>query len=115
MATEMVERFFAANRDVKFIRLQWVDYSRVLRTRIITKTRCEHLVNGADCYQLAQNCMVLPISTAPRYFPDGVEDWNLRPDWETLMICGFAPVDSSYTHRDEPGSEPHQSGTGRKL
>jgi glutamine synthetase len=95
MTAEVVEKFFTANRDVKFVRLQWVDYSGVLRTRIITKTRCVHLANGTDCYQLAQNCMVIPISTAPRCFPDGIEDWNLRPDWETLMVCGFAPVHAS--------------------
>lgn len=91
----LIEAFFSTNPDVKFVRLQWVDYSGVLRTRIITKTRCKLLTNGLDCYQLAQNCMIILISTAPRCFPDGIEDWNLRPDWETLMICGFAPAHAS--------------------
>lgn len=94
-AASLVEKFFATNPDVKFVRLQWVDYSGVLRTRIVTKTRCKHLASGTDCCQLAQNCMVIPISTAPRCFPDGIEDWNLRPDWGTLMLCGFAPAHAS--------------------
>ncbi|EQL28330.1 hypothetical protein BDFG_08943 [Blastomyces dermatitidis ATCC 26199] len=95
MAAEVVEKFFDAHPDIKFIRLQWVDYSGVLRTRITTKPRCFRIASGTDCCQLAQNCMVLPISTEPRCFPDGIEDWNLRPDWGTLMVCGFAPAHAS--------------------
>lgn len=79
-AASLVEKLFTTTPDVKFVRLQWVDYSGVLRTRIITKTRCKHLASGTDRYQVAQNCMVIFISTAPRCFPDGIEDWNLRPD-----------------------------------
>lgn len=39
--------------------------------------------------------MILPIFTAPQYFHDGSEAWELRPDWQTLRVCGFAPAHSS--------------------
>jgi glutamine synthetase len=93
--SSLAEGFFASNATVQFVRLQWVDFSGVLRTRIVTKTRCLHLASGASHYTLAQNCMILPISTAPQYFHDGPEAWELRPDWQTLRICGFAPAHSS--------------------
>ncbi|KUJ07406.1 protein fluG [Mollisia scopiformis] len=91
----LVNIFFTGNLCVKFVRLQWVDYSGVLRTRIITKGRCQQLASGSDYYQLAQNCMVIPLSTAPRCWPDGIEEWNLCPDWTSLRVCGFAPTHAS--------------------
>ena len=89
------EKLFSSYASVEFVRLQWVDLSGVLRTRMITKARCLHLASGASNYTLAQNCMILPISTAPHYFHDGPEKWELRPDWQTLRVCGFAPAHSS--------------------
>jgi glutamine synthetase len=94
-AESLVDQFFEINSNVKFVRLQWVDYSGVMRTRIITKVRCKQLAKGDDHCQLAQNCMVIPISTAPRCWPDGIEDWNLYPDWGSLMVCGFSPSHAS--------------------
>ncbi|KAG9233332.1 protein fluG [Amylocarpus encephaloides] len=39
--------------------------------------------------------MVIPISTAPRCWLDGIEDWWLCPDWGSLMVCGFSPTHAS--------------------
>jgi glutamine synthetase len=94
-AVALVDEFFAAHPEVRFIRLQWVDYSGVLRTRAITKVRCKALADGTDHYSLVQNCMVIPISTAPRCFPDGIEPWRLQPDWSSLTVCGFDPKNAS--------------------
>lgn len=65
-----LEKYFNHNDHVKFVRLQWVDYSGVLRTQNIPKERCIQLASGSNHYSLAQNCMIVPISTAPRFFPD---------------------------------------------
>jgi glutamine synthetase len=115
-AKSLVEKFFTNNTAVKFVRLQWVDYSGVLRTRIITKTRCMHLASGTNHYSLAQNCMIVPISTAPRCFHDGPEAWELRPDWQMLMVCGFAPAHSSVMcFNSHLGSSDHFARCPRKL
>ncbi|RYP41077.1 hypothetical protein DL767_001238 [Monosporascus sp. MG133] len=92
---DAVEQFFQKHCDVMFVRLQWIDYSGVLRARVITKSRCVSMASEAsmDRCSLAQNCMVIPVSTAPRCWPDGIEEWHLVPDWESLTVCGsFAPT-----------------------
>ncbi|KAM0430142.1 hypothetical protein ACHAPT_006150 [Fusarium lateritium] len=94
-ASKTVDQFFQDNPSVKFIRFQWVDYSGVLRARFIPEARCRHLASGEDRCTLAQNCMVIPVSTAPRCWPDGIEEWSLIPDWESLVVCGFAPAHAS--------------------
>ncbi|OOQ84283.1 protein fluG [Penicillium brasilianum] len=95
MVANLAEEFFTKNNSVKFVRLHWVDYSGVLRTRIITKARCLRLAQGTDCYHLDQYCMIIPISTAPLCSSDSVEQWILNLDLESLMVCGFAPTHAS--------------------
>ena len=82
--------FFSSNPKVKLVRLQWVDYSGVVRTRIVPTAVAKELANGTRQYSLVQNCMIIPISTAPACFPDGIEDWKLIPDWSS--ICHFGPI-----------------------
>jgi hypothetical protein len=93
--TETFQGFLRKYPAVNFVRLQWVDFSGVLRTRIVTKIRCLQLAEGDDHYTLAQNCMIIPISTVPECFPEGPQVWELHPDWESLRVCGFAPKHSS--------------------
>ncbi|KAI9668931.1 MAG: hypothetical protein M1829_005243 [Trizodia sp. TS-e1964] len=70
---EQLEDFLQHNPTIKFIRLQWIDFS------------------GAAHISLAQNCMLIPISIAPRIFSlsDYHETWRLQPDWTSLRCCGF--------------------------
>ncbi|KAK3377006.1 protein fluG [Lasiosphaeria ovina] len=86
-AVTLVDYFLRNHPGIEFIRLQWVDYSSVLRTRAVTKARCRSIAAGSDSYSLAQNCMVIPVSTAPQCSPDGIEPWSLRPDWRSLTVC----------------------------
>ncbi|KAH7179158.1 uncharacterized protein B0J16DRAFT_386985 [Fusarium flagelliforme] len=76
------------NGSVKYVRLQWLDYSGVLRTRTITLATAKKVASGNLRYSLAENCMVIPISTAPACFPDGIEEWTLLPDWTSVRLCG---------------------------
>ncbi|KAI1059398.1 hypothetical protein LB507_004039 [Fusarium sp. FIESC RH6] len=85
----LANEFFQKNGSVKYVHLQWLDYSGVLRTRIITLTTAKDIAAGKLRYSLAQNCMVIPISTAPACFPDGIEDWRLLPDWTSVKLCGY--------------------------
>lgn len=115
-AKTAVEKFFTKNPGIKFVRLQWVDFSGVLRTRFITKIRCMHLAIGSNHYSLGLNCMIIPISTAPQCFHDGPEAWELRPDWQTLKVCGFAPEHASVMcFNSHLGSADHFARCPRKL
>jgi len=115
-AKSLVEKFFTKNSGVKFVRLQWVDFSGALLTRFITKIRCMHLAMGTNHYSLAQNCMIVPISTAPQCFYDGPKAWELCPDWQTVKVCGFAPEHASVMcFNSHLGSADHSARCPRKL
>lgn len=90
-----LQDFFKKHRGIHFTRLQWVDFSGVLRTRIVTISRLFGLASGQSTYALAQNCMIFPISTAPDCFPEGPELWQLHPDWTSLKPLAFAPKHAS--------------------
>lgn len=86
-----VQAFFEANPSIKFVRLHWVDFSGVLRTRFVPKARCLDLADSRDKYILAQNCMITPISASLIHVPKGPQRWELHPDWASLRICGHHP------------------------
>ncbi|KAI1502915.1 protein fluG [Biscogniauxia marginata] len=94
-AAILLSSFFGKNRTIKYVRLQWVDYSGVIRTRIVPRKRCEQFAAGHDHYSLASNCMRMPISFIPQYFGEDPEEWRLLPDWKTLKPCEFAPGHAS--------------------
>jgi glutamine synthetase len=89
--TRGLKDFLLHYPSVKYIRLQWVDFSGVLHCRIITKAHGLQLNAGGDHYKVAHNCMTIPISISPECVPQDPEAWELVPDWDTLRICGFAP------------------------
>lgn len=88
---EKLEDFLQGNKSIKYIRLQWIDYSGVLRARFVPIARCLRIASGSETICLAQNSMIIPISTAPRIFSlsDYHETWFLRLDWSSLRRCGF--------------------------
>lgn len=88
---ERLEELLRINKSVKYIRIQWIDYSGVLRARFVPVARCLQIASGSETICLAQNSMIIPISTAPKVFSlgDYHETWFLRPDWSSLRRCGF--------------------------
>ncbi|KPM39092.1 hypothetical protein AK830_g7470 [Neonectria ditissima] len=94
---EDLEEFLQVNSETAYIRLQWIDFSGVLRTRFLPAARCLQIARGYEDYHVPQVSMITPISTAPRCFPTGndVETWVLRPDWSSLRICGFRQTHAS--------------------
>lgn len=94
---EELQEFLAKNESTKYIRLQWIDYSGVLRVRFLPVARCLQIARGEEEYLLPQVSMIIPVSTAPRCFPTGtdIETWVLRPDWLSLRRCGFRPTHAS--------------------
>ncbi|KAI1324909.1 glutamine synthetase [Xylariaceae sp. FL0255] len=103
---QKLDTFLKEHQYVKLIRLQWIDYSNVLRTRFVPVARCLQIAGGNDQVHLAQNSMLIPISTAPRIFPmsDHYETWTLYPDWSSIRLCGFHPSHAtamSFLNQDE--------------
>lgn len=103
---QKLDSFLKEHQSVKFIRLQWLDYSNVLRTRFVPVARCLRIARMDDHVHLAQNSMLIPISTAPRIFSigDHHETWTLYPDWSSLRLCGFHPWHAtvmSFMNQDE--------------
>ncbi|KAH8692928.1 hypothetical protein BGW36DRAFT_302758 [Talaromyces proteolyticus] len=94
---EKLQKFLQKNESVKYIRLQWIDFSGILRVRFVPVDRCFQIAQGNENYLLPQVSMIIPVSTAPRCFPTGndLEIWVLRPDWSSLRPCGFRPSHAS--------------------
>jgi glutamine synthetase len=88
---EKLQKFLQKNEPTKYIRLQWIDFSGILRARFVPVARCLQIAQGNEDYLLPQVSMIIPVSTAPRCFPTGndLEIWVLRPDWSSLRRCGF--------------------------
>jgi glutamine synthetase len=88
---QTLQNFLRANPLIEYTRLQWIDYSGVLRARFVPIARCLEIARGNEEYKVPQVSMIIPISTAPKCFPTGneIEVWVLRPDWESLRRCGF--------------------------
>lgn len=40
-------------------------------------------------YELASDCMMLPIVKISFCFLEELQGWKLQPDWETLLVCGY--------------------------
>ncbi|KAF2753099.1 glutamine synthetase [Pseudovirgaria hyperparasitica] len=83
-----LETFFNRHQSISIVQLNWTDYSGVVRTRFVPHQRALDLANGSS-YYLAQNCMIIPIATAPKCWTEQPERWNLCPDWSSIRICGY--------------------------
>jgi glutamine synthetase len=86
----LLQDFLDNHPTVKFIRLQWVDYSGVQHAQLAPIRTCKQLASGAiSPFTVAQICMITPISIAPQSCPEKPEAWELRVDWTSLLVCGF--------------------------
>jgi glutamine synthetase len=88
---EKLQKFLHKHDFTEYIRLQWIDFSGILRARFVPVARCLEIAQGHEEYLLPQVSMIIPVSTAPKCFPIGndIETWVLRPDWSSLRLCGF--------------------------
>lgn len=91
----MLHQFFEAYSEVKYIRLQWVDYSGVLHCRLVTKAKSLRMAKDTRPYKVPVNSMIIPLSTSPGCDASPPQVWELHPSWETLRVCGFSPTHAS--------------------
>lgn len=95
--TNQLSKFVSENPKVQYIRLYWVDYTGILRTRFLPVKRCLQLARGGEEYLIPQVSMILPLAKRRPNFPPGhdIETWSLVPDWTSLRVCGFKPNHAS--------------------
>ena len=91
---QALERFFEANELVRFVRLHWLDFSGILRTRFLSKHVCVQLAAGTRCYGVGPAGMLFTLAetSGPPLYQSLLE---LRPDWSSLRLCGFKPTHAS--------------------
>ncbi|KAH7127958.1 hypothetical protein B0J13DRAFT_646060 [Dactylonectria estremocensis] len=77
--------FFGQNPSCQYIRYQWVDYSGILRARILTKDHCLELAARREplrcsdiCFQCLPNNVALEVSAGVNHL--------LYPDWNSLRV-----------------------------
>ena len=86
--------FLETNPLIQYVRYQWVDYSGVLRTRLLSKSHCLSLASDEKPVVLgpcAHTCLVN--NTIFEWSAIGID--NLYPDWKSL-------------HRINTGREGHR-------
>ena len=77
--------FLKANMDVQFIRYCWIDFSGILRARVLTKRRCLHIAARGIPIRLAPcSCTGLIPEILESFSHGGFEYVN--PDWKSLRV-----------------------------
>lgn len=103
-AHQALESFLLANSLVRFVRLHWLDFSGVLRTRFLSKHVCVQLAAGERCYGVGPAGMLFTLAdtSGPPLYQSLLE---LRPDWSSVRLCGFRPTHASVMcfvrHKDQ--------------
>ncbi|KAI1376898.1 hypothetical protein F4677DRAFT_459633 [Hypoxylon crocopeplum] len=109
---ERLLQFLAQNVDVRFIRFQWLDYTNMLRCRVLTKTYVEQLAAANRYYAVGVGFLTLledehgNLSLDPT---EAVGQSPLIPDWNSLRLCPWAHGHASIQcYFGKYGSGPQQ-------
>lgn len=87
----MLEKFLQDHGQVRFVRLQWVDYSGILHTRLLSRAKALRLYrNPSSTYRVPVNALITPVSTSPACDASPAQVWEVHPDWESVRLCGYA-------------------------
>ncbi|KAI0147057.1 protein fluG [Xylariaceae sp. FL1272] len=112
----MLTQFLNSHTYIKYIRLQWVDYSGVIHCRLVTASKAARMTLDTTPYKVPVNSLIIPISTSPGCDASPPQVWELHPEWDTLRVCAYtsahAMVMCSLT---QSGSDAPFSMCPRKL
>ena len=83
------------DRGIRYIRLQWVDYTNITRNRILPfRAFAELLGASRPGITLVEAVFgLIGVSTAPGFSATG--EYLLTPDLSSLRLCGYAPGHAS--------------------
>lgn len=91
-----LNQFLSKNPQVKFFRLQWLDYTSTLRLRLVTVKQMKKLVEKKSHLAVTMAVFSLLQNDAPTddFSPSG--QYLLVPDWASVRSCeGYAPGHAS--------------------
>ena len=102
----LLENFIQRNQSVKFLRLQWLDYTATPRTRILPLKQALKMLRAQKCLRLVQATlgMLQTDELCPGSVPAG--SFALYPDFKGLRLgsrTGYAIVQCEF--RDEESLE----------
>lgn len=89
-AGEVFRSFLAARPAIRFIRLLWLDFSGIVRVRILPIGSAQNLADGLRTYGVGPLGMSnTACGEALKPAPEQ-QLMELRPDWTSIRHCGFA-------------------------
>lgn len=103
-----VSRFLSKNPQVRFFRLQWLDYTSTMRLRLVTVAQMRKLLEKRShiFVTMAILSLLQDDAVTEDFSPSG--QYQLVPDWTSLRSCeGYAPGHASVMcwFRDEDGGK----------
>ena len=87
--------FLHKHPSVRFIRLQFVDLSGILHTRVIPTQHCLNLVAQGQHATVGGKSMLHAVNDAISSIAPPAGLCELHPDWQSLRICAYAPGHAS--------------------
>ena len=89
--TKTLFTFLLHHPSTKFIRLQFVDLSGILRTRIVTTQHCLDMIAKGQHATVGGKSMLFSVTDKTSSTVASVGLCELHPDWRSLRVCGYAP------------------------
>lgn len=116
-SVNLLPSFLVKHPSIKFIRLQFVDLSGILRCRVLTTQQCLELVREGEHATIGGKCLLYSVTDKTSSIVPPVGLCELHPDWPSLRICAYAPAHASVMCfvYDRYSEEPFHLCPKRKL
>jgi len=106
------EAFINENPQIEFVRHVYVDFSGIIRMRILTVDYCSKIYRGGGSYGCGPILMLFNVSgSSEMNLPRPVKHhkFDLVPDWSSIRVCQFAPAHAwvmCFVRAEEEKSNP---------
>lgn len=88
---DMLQSLLNDNPSIEFIRLQWIDFTATVRTRLVTVRQALRLAGQGLSVNVASPIIsAFLIDGSFNVVNAGAKD-SLVPDWSTLVVCHYQP------------------------
>src|SRR5271154_3482536 len=87
----ILETFIQKNPSIKYIRYQWIDYTGILRLRVIPVAQAHRLAVHSSPFAMSPIAMTSTTINEfmPGLIPTGID--LIYPDYTSLRPCLYAP------------------------
>lgn len=85
--TQDFTSFLQRHPYIKYIRLQWVDYTNTLRLRIVTVKQMVKMVEKGSLLAVTRAVLSMLQTDQPAEDFSPAGKYNLLPDWSSLRLC----------------------------